>query len=184
MNDFLAEVAGEGNFRKSKVTLGQVRLFLLAATVDPAKYTPVITELLKDGALKTESTIERTALSFARVIDDGPALPSNVGFRSEMCQAYGEIDGLAEGDAIARSFADQLGPCTGTQFWDDNLPESIEAQACLIVNEEDLVASPDLIDDYRKAFGPDRLRTVNAPAHELPLGALKALTFTDGGSCR
>lgn len=92
--DLLALTVQETQWPGADVSGPEVGMFLFAASADPEQFTESLTEVATGAELseQTQATITRLALSFSRAVDEEHALPSNSGFRSEMCAAYGATD--------------------------------------------------------------------------------------------
>jgi len=157
----------------------ELSLFLLATATQPSSYTSTVLKLRRGQTLSTDeiATVKRMAWSFSHTLGSDQALGSNLGFRGQMCQAYGQPDGKnATADPLARAFLAQLGPCpTGRGNWGPPTAAALPDHSCLYLNPADSVVGPDWSPNQQKNFGPNRTRSYTVLGHAWPGDQVRAL---------
>jgi hypothetical protein len=151
------------------VSSSEAAALVLAAAADPG-LLPTLKGLAAGPASpETKANVSRVANSFARTLDGQTATVANIGYRSQMCQAYGPVAGLANtGDAYVQSLARLMGPCDhdNTSAWDrygSVLPE----RTCVIVDEQDPVR-PGTLGGPLDSVGATRTVAYSSPGHRWP----------------
>jgi hypothetical protein len=149
------------------VASSEAAALVLAAAADPGLLPTLKAVVAGPASPETKAKVSRVANSFARTLDGQTATVANVGYRSQMCQAYGPAVGMANtGDAYVRALARLTGPCDNTVAW-DRYDSAAPERTCVIVNKQDPV-EPSTLGGPLDSVGAARTVAYSSPGHQWP----------------
>jgi hypothetical protein len=162
----------------------RLKLFLLGAVNDPESYTAPMRAVFRGERLGTQDrmAVRRVALGFSRTLDSGEALASNLGFRAQMCQAYGPPGSQRLGP-LGELLRAQVGPCPRLESWGVPAQLKVPEYTCLILNAQDPVTPPEVGAEFAQVVGPSATITTREAGHAWPGSVIRGLRM-EAGSCR
>jgi len=149
------------------VSGSQAAALVLAAAADPGLLPTLKNVAAGPASPKMKIQVNRVANSFARTLDGQGATAANVGYRSQMCQAYGPVAGSANtGDAYVAALARLMGPCDNMPTWDP-YSSALPERTCVVVNKQDPV-EPSTLGGPLDSVGATRTVAYSSPGHQWP----------------